>query len=690
MPFNGNGVFSRVMTWVTDATNGIPMTPSRFDQDANDMAAGLSLCLTRNGQSTPTANLPMGGFKLTGLAAGANAGDSITYDQVAGAAGSALLGYNQGASGAVARTVQAKLRETVSVKDFGAVGDGVTDDTAAIQAALTYLSYTTYQGSIVSSYAKGGGTLIFPPGTYKVTSTLYIGSNTRIIGYGPTGSTSSSVTTNMGARIVAAFSSLNAWVFSSATIDLPGQTYSVYNRQYSGADATSGNVTLCQGISIEGLVINGGGAYGGIRLLCASECDVRNCIVYNAGVGYFFNASYGFTYSRLYAQTGLHGLAIVQCNAFTGDHVYADFSASGWTQTTSTTLVNQSDIGTGGFLPSAAWTTYRYGVYVGGCLNVTMTATTSEHWDCGFAGDHSQFSLLTGYFEANTFGNLAFVTCTGQFCVFANTVSSGSSYLFGVNNSLKMMDGCSYGTIYVGNAQNSVTVGKGDSTVASDWTWSDSLTYTELNGTFNVSAAGTTTAVLGSVTFDEAMRRISVSSQRDWTIYIANAASVSTASQLTIQDKRILFTWAPGSSTKPTINAGAAGGGFIFRWSMDGNVALKFLNVNVSFPTGTTGATGDQALINSSGSLNLDLTMNNVVVNQGAAYSLLGTFANTSMNLRAAFSTCGITSTSPAPLLRSTGSAVTTSIQANTTMDANIKALGTNGLQGTVVSSNFV
>jgi hypothetical protein len=118
------------------------------------------------------------------------------------------------------------------------------------------------------------------------------------------------------------------------------------------------------------------------------------------------NASYGFTYSRLYAQTGLHGLAIVQCNAFTGDHVYADFSASGWTQTTSTTLVNQSDIGTGGFLPSAAWTTYRYGVYVGGCLNVTMTATTSEHWDCGFAGDHSQFSLLTGYFEANTSATL--------------------------------------------------------------------------------------------------------------------------------------------------------------------------------------------------------------------------------------------------------------------------------------------
>jgi hypothetical protein len=61
--------------------------------------------------------------------------------------------FLQAGSGAVVRTAQAKMRDVVSVKDFGAVGDGVADDTAAIQAALT---------------AATGQILYFPEGTYMV------------------------------------------------------------------------------------------------------------------------------------------------------------------------------------------------------------------------------------------------------------------------------------------------------------------------------------------------------------------------------------------------------------------------------------------------------------------------------------------------------------------------------------------
>lgn len=83
--------------------------------------------------------------------------------------GASVVGYTQGDTDAVDRTVQDRLRDAVSVKDFGAVGDGVTDDTAAIQAALD------------SDYS----TIYFPQGSYKTTSKLVNNVNRhRLVGSG--------------------------------------------------------------------------------------------------------------------------------------------------------------------------------------------------------------------------------------------------------------------------------------------------------------------------------------------------------------------------------------------------------------------------------------------------------------------------------------------------------------------------
>lgn len=82
MPYNGTGTFVRVYSWVTDAANGLLVSSSRMDTDTDDIADGLSNCVTRDGQSAWTANLPAGGYKITGLANGASGQDSVTYDQV--------------------------------------------------------------------------------------------------------------------------------------------------------------------------------------------------------------------------------------------------------------------------------------------------------------------------------------------------------------------------------------------------------------------------------------------------------------------------------------------------------------------------------------------------------------------------------------------------------------------------------
>lgn len=83
--------------------------------------------------------------------------------------GSSLVGYVQTGTGAVATTVQARLRQSLSVKDFGATGDGTTDDTTAIQNALN---------------AGTGRSVYFPAGTYRFSSTLLVKTKTTLIGEG--------------------------------------------------------------------------------------------------------------------------------------------------------------------------------------------------------------------------------------------------------------------------------------------------------------------------------------------------------------------------------------------------------------------------------------------------------------------------------------------------------------------------
>jgi hypothetical protein len=78
--------------------------------------------------------------------------------------------YNEGASTAVSRTVQNKLQESTSVKDFGAVGDGVTDDTAAIQAAI---DWAVYQNQSSGGFSLGS--VYMPGGIYKISKTLQLG-----------------------------------------------------------------------------------------------------------------------------------------------------------------------------------------------------------------------------------------------------------------------------------------------------------------------------------------------------------------------------------------------------------------------------------------------------------------------------------------------------------------------------------
>lgn len=104
--------------------------------------------------------------------------------------GSQFVSFLQAGTNAVERTVQSKLRDVVSVKDFGAVGDGVADDTIAIQKCIDAV------------FAAGGGTVYLPPGVYLLSSQGTINIPASDNGSGTATAYNGSTTTSIAAETV--------------------------------------------------------------------------------------------------------------------------------------------------------------------------------------------------------------------------------------------------------------------------------------------------------------------------------------------------------------------------------------------------------------------------------------------------------------------------------------------------------
>jgi hypothetical protein len=127
-----------------------------YPEDADELPAVASR-LDRLLAFDPTTGAPeMSSFTMTqvqsAIAAAYLGGAASTLD---------ALAFIQAGTGAVSRTAQNKMRDLVALTDFGAVGDGVTDDTAALRAALTYVM-------------NNSRCLFIPDGAYRITEQITI------------------------------------------------------------------------------------------------------------------------------------------------------------------------------------------------------------------------------------------------------------------------------------------------------------------------------------------------------------------------------------------------------------------------------------------------------------------------------------------------------------------------------------
>ena len=144
--------------------------------DEHDQAAEISIAdagnyytstnvegaLQEAAQASTTRITDAGNYYTSTNVEGALQEVGVDFAAFAASSGSTLVGYSQGGTGSVQRTVQSRLRDVVSVKDFGAVGDGVTDDYAAFLAASTYCNDNDVHS------------LLIPPASYHLSEPWFV------------------------------------------------------------------------------------------------------------------------------------------------------------------------------------------------------------------------------------------------------------------------------------------------------------------------------------------------------------------------------------------------------------------------------------------------------------------------------------------------------------------------------------
>jgi len=164
MSFNGSGTFVINSTGQPVVT-GTVISSTAFNALTADLATGLTTTLTKDGQTTATANIPMGTFKFTGLGVGSAATDSANISQVQSSFGSfmtvsgtdtitatvspALTAYTAGQMFAFVAANTNTGAVTINISSLGAKAITKTGNTALSSGDLTanYLFVIVYDGT---------------------------------------------------------------------------------------------------------------------------------------------------------------------------------------------------------------------------------------------------------------------------------------------------------------------------------------------------------------------------------------------------------------------------------------------------------------------------------------------------------------------------------------------------------------
>tara|TARA_R100001082_G_scaffold44580_1_gene23762 strand:- start:6658 stop:8721 length:2064 start_codon:yes stop_codon:yes gene_type:complete len=234
MAFNGSGVFSRVYNWTNDKNAGVKILASRHDTEDDGFATGLSTCITKDGQTTVTANLPMNTKRHTGVG---NAAARTDYSATGQVQDSSFL---YAADSGSANTYAISLSPAVTAYASGQVFHfkAANANTGASTLNVNSVGAKTIVKDVNTALASGDIS------QNEVISVIYDGTNFQMVGNADSEQVVTTYTNGTDNRVIS--STGTAGINGEANLTFDGSTLAV-----TGAATVSTDLTVGDDLSLD-------------------------------------------------------------------------------------------------------------------------------------------------------------------------------------------------------------------------------------------------------------------------------------------------------------------------------------------------------------------------------------------------------------------------------------------------------